>query len=137
MLAIMLFFSCRRQQTRCALGTGVQTCALPILGPRYTHTALLQFCDGFDMGYELPTQPARPLRSSDVEQTRGPQGSHDGIDNPAFPLTCVGMRGQQGPESRSHGYRVLNVGEIGRAHVWTPVTNAHLVCRLLLEKKKK
>src|SRR3546814_8091208 len=27
--------------------------------------------------------------------------------------------------------------EIGRAHVWTPVTNAHLVCRLLLEQKKK
>src|SRR3546814_10441303 len=26
---------------------------------------------------------------------------------------------------------------IGRAHVWTPVTNAHLVCRLLLEKHKK
>src|SRR3546814_1521387 len=27
-------------------------------------------------------------------------------------------------------------GQIGRAHVCTPVTNAHLVCRLLLEKKK-
>src|SRR3546814_3050748 len=27
--------------------------------------------------------------------------------------------------------------KIGRAHVWTPVTNAPLVCRLLLEKKKK
>src|SRR6188472_4789505 len=27
--------------------------------------------------------------------------------------------------------------EIGRAHVWTPVTVSHLVCRLLLEKKKK
>src|SRR3546814_9170864 len=26
---------------------------------------------------------------------------------------------------------------IGRAHVSTPVTNAHIVCRLLLEKKKK
>src|SRR3546814_2178261 len=25
--------------------------------------------------------------------------------------------------------------QIGRAHVGTPVTNAHLVCRLLLEKK--
>src|SRR3546814_1364789 len=25
--------------------------------------------------------------------------------------------------------------KIGRAHVRTPVTNAHLVCRLLLEKK--
>src|SRR3546814_9068030 len=28
------------------------------------------------------------------------------------------------------------VFEIGRAHVGTPVTNAHIVCRLLLEKKK-
>src|SRR3546814_10677270 len=28
-------------------------------------------------------------------------------------------------------------GKIGRAHVCTPVTNAHLVCRLLLEKKKQ
>src|SRR3546814_8212328 len=27
--------------------------------------------------------------------------------------------------------------EIGRAHVCSPVTNAQLVCRLLLEKKKK
>src|SRR3546814_9319873 len=26
--------------------------------------------------------------------------------------------------------------QIGRAHVWTPVTHAHIVCRLLLEKKK-
>src|SRR3546814_8647810 len=26
--------------------------------------------------------------------------------------------------------------EIGRAHVWTPVTNAHTVCRLLRAKKK-
>src|SRR3546814_8370435 len=26
--------------------------------------------------------------------------------------------------------------EIGRAHLCTPVTNAHLVCRLLLDKKK-
>src|SRR3546814_1228349 len=31
--------------------------------------------------------------------------------------------------------RVLPEGEIGRAHVCTPVTNAHLVCSLLLEKK--
>src|SRR3546814_7404512 len=31
----------------------------------------------------------------------------------------------------------IALAEIGRAHVWTPVTNAHLVCRLLLEKKKK
>src|SRR3546814_9885252 len=29
-----------------------------------------------------------------------------------------------------------NVPKIGRAHVLTPVTTAHLVCRLLLEKNK-
>src|SRR3546814_6930915 len=32
---------------------------------------------------------------------------------------------------------MILAGEIGRAHVCTPVTNAHLVCRLLLEKKKQ
>ena len=34
-------------------------------------------------------------------------------------------------------YRQLSTTEIGRAHVWTPVTLIYLVCRLLLEKKKK
>src|SRR3546814_6573561 len=32
--------------------------------------------------------------------------------------------------------RLAGAAEIGSAHVCTPVTNAHLVCRLLLEKKK-
>src|SRR3546814_9664243 len=41
------------------------------------------------------------------------------------------------PESAPGALRLPIVGvKIGRAHV-TPVTNAHLVCRLLLEKKKK
>ena len=31
----------------------------------------------------------------------------------------------------------LPVLQIGRAHVWTPVTLIYLVCRLLLEKTKK
>src|SRR3546814_10371900 len=31
----------------------------------------------------------------------------------------------------------LGKAQIGRAHVCTPVTNAHLVCRLLLEKKNR
>src|SRR3546814_3919004 len=32
-LCVCLFFSSRRRHTRCALVTGVQTCALPILHP--------------------------------------------------------------------------------------------------------
>src|SRR3546814_9100259 len=40
-----------------------------------------------------------------------------------------------------HAVRAAGIGsdlrrQIGRAHVWTPVTNAHLVCRLLLENNK-
>src|SRR3546814_3938641 len=31
----LFFFSSRRRHTRCALVTGVQTCALPIYGRRY------------------------------------------------------------------------------------------------------
>src|SRR3546814_6990168 len=34
-------------------------------------------------------------------------------------------------------HRDVEATEIGRAHVCTPVTNAHLVCRLLLAKKHK
>src|SRR3546814_2169943 len=37
----------------------------------------------------------------------------------------------------AHAYaRWAGKEQIGRAHVCTPVTNPHLVCRLLLEKKK-
>src|SRR3546814_8125416 len=33
------------------------------------------------------------------------------------------------------GKAAAKIGQIGRAHVCTPVTNAQLVCRLLLETK--
>src|SRR3546814_5313026 len=33
------------------------------------------------------------------------------------------------------GRSAARSGQIGRAHAGTPITNAHLVCRLLLEKK--
>src|SRR3546814_5897374 len=39
-------------------------------------------------------------------------------------------------EYTSGGDKMHMCYEIGRAHVCTPVTNAHLVCRLMLEKKK-
>src|SRR3546814_9476555 len=39
-VVICFFFSSRRRHTRCALVTGVQTCALPIL--RYLHRGLRQ-----------------------------------------------------------------------------------------------
>src|SRR3546814_10385920 len=38
---------------------------------------------------------------------------------------------------RLDNYGQGKIHQIGRAHVRTPVTNAHLVCRLLLENKNK
>src|SRR3546814_2837180 len=49
---------------------------------------------------------------------------HDGIEEDAF----VAMRNERDKTLQ------MPVLKIGRAHVRTPVTNAHLVCRLLLEK---
>src|SRR3546814_5699969 len=49
-----------------------------------------------------------------------------------------GRRGRRGSEGRARadrGEHASDRQEIGRAHVCTPVTNAHLVCRLLHEQK--
>src|SRR3546814_9869119 len=41
------------------------------------------------------------------------------------------------PMRADRAHRPAGTVQIGRAHVSTPVPNAHLVCRLLLEQKKK
>src|SRR3546814_987666 len=59
-------------------------------------------------------------------------------------LLRVALRGEVGlaHHDRDLAARIARarrppLGVIGSAHVCTPVTNAHIVCRLLLEKKKK
>src|SRR3546814_6331451 len=44
--------------------------------------------------------------------------------------------GEDAAQALGTDLRRTRFRRIGRAHVLTPVTNAHLVCRLLLEKKK-
>src|SRR3546814_7558928 len=44
--SVFCFFSSRRRHTRCALVTGVQTCALPISGPRSTLKSRFQLSSG-------------------------------------------------------------------------------------------
>src|SRR3546814_7262830 len=60
MLLLFLFFSSRRRHTRCALVTGVQTCALPI----YLEQALdLQFaqCSGDEACVSTVGEPRAQL----------------------------------------------------------------------------
>src|SRR3546814_12117774 len=61
------FFSSRRRHTRCALVTGVQTCALPIWAlelRRIVEMFVFDLVDepqGFDRGVLVPELPVRPL----------------------------------------------------------------------------
>src|SRR3546814_10190961 len=48
----------------------------------------------------------------------------------------TGLHGVFSGDIRVVGHSRDGRAEIGRAHVCTPVTNAHLVCRLLLSKNK-
>src|SRR3546814_1638183 len=54
----MLFFSSRSRHTRCALVTGVQTCALPIC-PN-------SFASGFIEAASVPTRPMAESEIADV-----------------------------------------------------------------------
>src|SRR3546814_5752122 len=57
LVVCVLFFSSRRRHTRCALVTGVQTCALPICGHRVVRVELAAAAV-FEMleppGYSVP-----------------------------------------------------------------------------------
>src|SRR3546814_10717050 len=59
-------------------------------------------------------------------------GAHHRRDQAAAVAYCrcqqavAGFRGVAGLDA-------VDAGKVGRAHVWTPVTTANIVCRLLLE----
>src|SRR3546814_8585181 len=74
------------------------------------------------IGYQTPPIPGVPY-----EHGRGRFASDDGRILPGLYAVGWARRGPSG-----------TIGtKIGRAHVCTPVTNAQLVCRLLLDKKKQ
>src|SRR3546814_2367634 len=73
-----------------------------------------------------PSPPARPALTCPVAGLDFPP-----VLNSTEPAEI--MYGKAAPALR---YGSSSLSQIGRAHVCTPVTNAHLVCRLLLDKKK-
>src|SRR3546814_10626368 len=83
------FFSSRRRHTRCALVTGVQTCALPIYLPRLYLQRPAAACAAQD----FRLGPDVPLRAA--------------AEGPPAPV----------PSDRCRGDRRRRAAEIGRAHV--------------------
>src|SRR3546814_1307239 len=105
---MLFFFSSRRRHTRCALVTGVQTCALPISD---------------DDDRVIPWQDARRLvldayaEFSPALAAIGQQFfDHAWIDAPVRPGKAPGAFAHPTVPS-AHPYLLLNYQEIGRAHV--------------------
>src|SRR3546814_4016620 len=69
--------------------------------------------------------------------TAGLEDNHppDGVADTIFPCRSMTSIWQVSPTKISRSSQV-STGETGRAHVRTPVTHAHLVCRLMLEHNK-
>src|SRR3546814_9667781 len=80
----------------------------------------------------------RALQQFATEDCWGSVWCRPGLDRKTRSIINLTMLSTVGRvhELKLHIRGAVNNGEIGRAHVGTPVTNAHLVCRLMLEKKK-
>src|SRR3546814_3884384 len=91
------FFSSRRRHTRCALVTGVQTCALPILsnaGGLGILTAL--------------TQPTPAALSAEIERCRAMTDKPFGVNLTVFPTISA-------PDYKDYAQAIIDGGEIGIA----------------------
>src|SRR3546814_8264402 len=140
----MFFFSSRRRHTRCALVTGVQTCALPIsveedegrdaLAWRAIVLGTRDYCrkNGFDkvwLGLSggidssvVLAVAADALGADNVTAVRMPSRYTAGMSNDLAQEQCdaLGVRLLALPiEKPFQGFL-----EIGRAHVCTPTPNA-------------
>src|SRR3546814_6967982 len=88
----------------------------------------------------MPNNALGFFRSSKARRERAAQRSDNSIESLAtFSVAGYGVHSSKiiaMSESSVFWICIDTSGDkIGRANVWTPVTNAHLVCRLLLEKK--
>src|SRR3546814_2580464 len=106
-------------------------------GTLCTYTTFFRSHVGAPHVLTLVVDAASPTGGRQVDpHGGGVRGPGRGVVGPHVAHGRRQAAGEEGrdalPEEQVDG-RV--VAEIGRAHVCTPVTNAHLVCRLLLETK--
>src|SRR3546814_4431309 len=134
MILLFLFFSSRRRHTRCALVTGVQTCALPIFEKKsvraFVHCSNWNRLRGYHPG------PAQLLwyasaRSAPVIHCRGTASDSTSVDG-SLPALHPPSPGRDAAYRAGGGEampRMKSMMEIGRAHVRRPVTKSAPVCR--------
>src|SRR3546814_4065492 len=86
----------------------------------------------------LPEQAQQQLEQVDKIEIERQRAHHGQLVRPLGSsigqILALQALGVPSGEPRKHQH--AGDREIGKAHVCTPVNNAHLVCRLLLEKNK-
>src|SRR3546814_1240662 len=86
---MLFFFSSRRRHTRCALVTGVQTCALPIYGDRLAST-----------------MPSLRLHGPRMPLSRSSRATSSGLHIVLFSISCLSASRPQNsglvPDSACH-----------------------------------
>src|SRR3546814_10763220 len=75
---LFFFFSSRRRHTRCALVTGVQTCALPILSSRHSVPGRQRLCGDVGAFLEMCESSSPPGERGFVCCPSGPSLYHRG-----------------------------------------------------------
>src|SRR3546814_4790488 len=136
-LYVLFFFSSRRRHTRCALLTGVQTCALPIFGLEFipvapgkgtsTCTDRWCWCDALFMAPPTMLRLAQATgdrRYADFVHAEW-KATTDYLFDPAEQLyfrdsRFFDMRDAQGRKlfwSRGNGWVMAGLVQIGRSHV--------------------
>src|SRR3546814_13417616 len=115
----LFFFSSRRRHTRCALVTGVQTCALPI----FRHTDLSDGVDGQpDLQFRRSDPVGRRRLADDVaDQLAGTGGAGPVVQHLAD-HAALALVGRAGGQSRSpRGYALCRSEErrVGKGGVST------------------
>src|SRR3546814_7092974 len=106
-MSLLFFFSSRRRHTRCALVTGVQTCALPIYMSQSIGTASNRVMEALVAGLELEfgsgAGEALAHRFLDAEETNFRWdarveerwlGAHGGLDDEDLELDRVAICGR-------------------------------------------
>src|SRR3546814_8643683 len=127
MLLFIVFFSSRRRHTRCALVTGVQTCALPIC------TAVHQYGEHGACEIGPRGSPVHIVNGA-CRRSRTPSAA-DSVRPVAWSSSCDAAVRDWRSTSDAPLPSSLPYHEDRKGTRLTPVTNAHRVCRLLLEKK--